>query len=178
MAVETKKLISTSFSSLLLVSCLAFVAWESKICIEKFLDNPKSIDISYEKTQDMIFPTISFCSLNGNENNDLKPVAHKKEAFNECSLDHGDYFNRGPWSSEACSDPKEFLLKAFPTWKDLPIADPIKIKFQDHTERNLSKGDPSITWSQVPYERNSFCNSLTFSKELTLKGKSLNNYSH
>ncbi len=169
------KIVSKIVSSALLTACIALVAWKSSICFMKYLDKPKAIDVSEEETRNHILPSITICPLWDNTAKNLKPPEVILGTFAKCKLDPKkfEFDQTGPWSSNVsteCFPPDNFHQKAFPTAQDLPIIS-IRILFWDKSDYYPKIEDPSLNWSQIPYFRAFYCNSLTFSKTLTDKGK-------
>lgn len=75
-----KKSCSFVISSIIIIGCIAFVAWQSCQCIMKFIDNPQGTKLGIEYAGKHPYPAITIC---GDYKDSQK---RKKFTFNEKRL--------------------------------------------------------------------------------------------
>ena len=75
-----KKSCSLVISSIIIIGCIAFVAWQSCQCIMKFIDNPQGTKLGIEYAGKHPYPAITIC---GDYKDSQK---RKKFTFNEKRL--------------------------------------------------------------------------------------------
>ena len=73
----SKDIVSTIFSIALFTICASFVAHKGYNCIKKYRSEPESVDIRYEFTGDIQFPSLTFCP---------NPLQLKENVLNSCNL--------------------------------------------------------------------------------------------
>ena len=57
----SKEILSTTFSVILFLICASFVAHRGYNCILKYKSEPEAVDIKYEFTGKLPFPSLTFC---------------------------------------------------------------------------------------------------------------------
>ena len=111
----SKYIVSTIFSTALCIICSSFVAYKGYQCIKKFRSEPESVDIRYEFTGDIQFPSLTFCP---------NPLQLKAEVLISCNLTLNDYVSNYKWvgsGSDACSNPQMLRNQISPKIEALNI---------------------------------------------------------
>ena len=80
MVVNYKEFIKPKFSLVIQVTCLAFVSWQSMLCIAKYLDHPQGTKMSlYHTDATNQFPTINICK-------DLRFHPYDENRLTDCGI--------------------------------------------------------------------------------------------
>ena len=113
--------------------CCSFVADRGYTCLEKFLQKPQSVEISYQFIGDLDFPSIAFCPQTGGKN--LQPF--NKKVLKSCNLTLKEYHTTGPWIGKngLCNDPKKLYKDLIPSLDDFGLLE-IKVQL-------FNKGNPN-----------------------------------
>ena len=105
------------------IFCLGFVIYKGQECLVKFLDKPKSTDVSIQHAYKYPYPAITIC------HNDFYEIYEKR--LTECNSTFWQYFDNYQWmdnSSDFCSDPEKLFKKVtgnlFDIVTELQIATP------------------------------------------------------
>ena len=111
----SKYIVSTIFSTALCIICSSFVAYKGYKCVKKYRSEPESVDIRYEFTGDIQFPSLTFCP---------NPLQLKEEVLISCNLTLNDYVSNYKWvgsGSDACSNPQMLRNQISPKIEALNI---------------------------------------------------------
>ena len=162
---KVEKLLKSSISAFIFVSCLIFATWQSYQCFERFLEEPQSTLVSVEKPSSQIFPIITMCPQKF-----LSMPIHQK-MLQDCGIANMiQYKYFGQWIGN-CSDPKALYEKLV-----IPRNDLI-----DNITYTFFSGPPSIfnqstlnelSWSQSGSDVFGRCYHLKHSKAI-IKDRSI-----
>ena len=98
---DVKTIISRFFAFILFASCFLFVAYRGYECLEKFLNKTQATDITYQSSEVLNFPSVTFCPK---VDNMLKlsafPKPFKVEELAKCNLTWQQYAHDGHWIGE------------------------------------------------------------------------------
>ena len=138
MSLNKFKLFSKVSRFLIFVFCCAFVATRGYKCIEKFIQKPEGVEISYHFNGNLDFPSISFCPAVENlDDETLLPQPYNKEVLKSCNLTIFEYVFNGQWIGKKgiCNDPKSLHEKLMPTLEAMGLLY-IKISFANKGNKN------------------------------------------
>ena len=75
-----QEFIKAKFSLVIQITCLAFVSWQSMLCIEKYFDHPQGTKMSLYRTDATNqFPTITICK-------DLRFHPYDENRLTDCGI--------------------------------------------------------------------------------------------
>ena len=155
----SKDIVSTIFSTALCIMCTSFVAHKGYKCIKKYKSEPESVDIKYEFTGDIQFPSLTFCP---------NPLKLKEDVLISCNLTLNDYVSNNRWigsGSNACSNPHRLKNQISPNIEDLNIE-----KFQIYTfDQNMiamDTNDSSLIWETLAEDFPYHCFTVSMPREI------------
>ena len=112
--------------------CLIFVIYQAHKCLKKFIEKPKSTEVSIQEASKFDYPDLTFCHAD-------------HEIFNEklkaCNLTIDDYEASQIWSSNNCRDPEKLYSDVIGIPDD--IIEYLKIEDYENIEQKIDLKDPN-----------------------------------
>ena len=159
----SKDIVSTIFSIALFTICASFVAHKGYNCIKKYRSQPESVDIRYEFTGDIQFPSLTFCP---------NPLQLKEDVLISCNLTLSDYISNNKWvgsGTNECTNP-HFLRKLIsPKIEDLNI-EKFKIFTFDQNFIEVDSNDSSLIWETLAEDFSYYCFTVSMPRETIILG--------
>lgn len=158
------------FSFMLFACCASYVIMRSYNCFCKYLDGTVAVDITYQSSGEVDFPSITFCgriSSMFRANDQPKPFNIQELA--KCNLTWQQYYD-GQWTSENlpdyCHDPKKVAEKVLAKLEDLNFNSLKFVTFNAETIYKSLDEESGLIWEQVYLRSNGRCFTMTIPQEI------------
>ena len=153
-----EKCVNRIFSTSLFIGCLLFVAARGYKCIQKYLEKLEAIDVRFDYTGNLDFPSFTICPHDQNEKfEDHFPKHFNLDVLKECNLTLDEY-NGGLFATAKghpdCTNPKRLRNKVFARFEDFQLK---RIIFRTYDSNGISSvqvnmliNDTSLQWTRIP----------------------------
>lgn len=154
------------FSSLLFVGCFIFVLYRGAKCFEKYMERPRTMDVTYVNQTLVDFPALTFCPEYFGETPAFGPMAYNLNILEECQISGHDMFFGWYHGSSLCN--ASYIMKnIFPTLDDFGFKYFEVFSGDGAVIKKILPCDSRLIWTPWHLPEYGKCFTLRFSDDVT-----------